>query len=205
MTETQVLVVGGGATGVGVARDAALRGLGVVLVERRDLAEGTTGRFHGLLHSGGRYAVKDPHSARECIDENRILRRIASHCIEDTGGLFVCTPADDAEFGDRFRTGCTDAGIPVEEIDAAEALRREPRLNPGIQRAFAVPDGALDTWRLVGACAEDVVRHGGTVLRYHDVVAVIVEADRVCGARVRNMRTGEETEVRAQMTVSGCR
>jgi glycerol-3-phosphate dehydrogenase len=202
VTETEVLVVGGGATGVGVARDAALRGLGVVLVERRDLAEGTTGRFHGLLHSGGRYAVKDPHSARECIDENRILRRIASHCIEDTGGLFVCTPADDAEFGDRFRTGCADAGIPVEEIDVAEALRREPRLHPGIQRAFAVPDGALDTWRLVGACAEDVVRHGGTVLRYHDVVAVIVEADRVCGARVRNMRTGEETEVRAQMTVS---
>jgi glycerol-3-phosphate dehydrogenase len=200
--ETQVLVVGGGATGVGVARDAALRGLSVVLVERRDLAEGTTGRFHGLLHSGGRYAVKDAHSARECIDENRILRRIAAHCVEDTGGLFVCTPADDAEYGDRFRTGCVDSGIPVEEIDPAEALRREPRLNPGLQRAFAVPDGALDVWKLVGACAEDVRRHGGTVLTYHDVVAVTVEGDRVCGARLRDTRTGEESEVRAQMTVS---
>ena len=202
MIETQVLVVGGGATGVGVARDAALRGLSVVLTERRDLAEGTTGRFHGLLHSGARYAVKDAHSARECIDENRILRRIAAHCIEDTGGLFVCTPQDDAAFGDQFRTGCVDAGIPVEEIEPAEALRREPRLNPGLQRAFVVPDGSLDTWKIVGACAEDVRRHGGTVLTYHDVVGLIVEGDRVCGARLRDARTGEQTEVRAQVTVS---
>ena len=70
---TEVLVIGGGATGVGVAWDAALRGFDVVLVDRADLAEGTSGRFHGLLHSGGRYAVKDPRAAEECIVENRIL------------------------------------------------------------------------------------------------------------------------------------
>ena len=191
MIETQVLVVGGGATGVGVARDAALRGLRVVLVERSDLAEGTTGRFHGLLHSGGRYVVKDPRSARECMDENRVLRRIASHCIEDTGGLFVCTPADDPAYGDGFMAGCTEAGIDVEEIGTAEALRREPRLHPGITRAFVVPDGAVDTWRLVGSCADDVERRGGTVLRHHEVVSLIVEGDAVRGARVRDARGGE--------------
>ena len=92
---TEVLVIGGGATGVGVAWDAALRGFDVVLVDRADLAEGTSGRFHGLLHSGGRYAVKDPRAAEECIAENRILRRVAADCIEDTGGLFVTTPFDD--------------------------------------------------------------------------------------------------------------
>lgn len=200
--ETQVLVVGGGATGIGVARDAALRGLSVVLVERRDLAEGTTGRFHGLLHSGGRYVVKDARAARECMDENRILRRIAAQCIEDTGGLFVCAPTDDTAYGEQFTAGCTAATIPVEEIDPAEALRREPLVNPGITRSFAVPDAAIDSWRLVGACAEDIVRHGGKVLTYHDVVSVIVEGDRVCGARVRDTRTGAETEVRAEITVS---
>ena len=57
---TELLVIGGGATGAGVAWDAALRGYDVVLAERSDLGEGTSGRFHGLLHSGGRYAVKDP-------------------------------------------------------------------------------------------------------------------------------------------------
>jgi glycerol-3-phosphate dehydrogenase len=200
--ETQVLVVGGGATGLGVARDAALRGLRVVLVDAKDLAEGTTGRFHGLLHSGGRYAVKDPHSAEECIQENRTLRRIASHCVEDTGGLFVCAPGDDAEYGDRFLAGCADAGIPVEEIEPAEALRREPRLHPGLQRAFAVPDGTVDSWRLVWACAEDIERHGGTILSYHRVERVIVDGDRVRGAHVRDMRTGDEIEIRAEVTVS---
>src|SRR6266516_6267798 len=89
---TEVLVIGGGATGAGVLRGAAMRGFGAVLVDRADLGEGTTGRYHGLLHSGGRYVVKDPASARECIAENAVLRRIAGECIEDTGGVFVTTP-----------------------------------------------------------------------------------------------------------------
>ena len=133
--ECEVLVLGGGSTGVGVARDAAMRGFSTVLVERGDLATGTTGRFHGLLHSGGRYAVKDPQAARECIAENIVLRRIAADCIEDTSGLFVTTPIDDPDYADRFIRGCQDTGIPVEEISVAEALRREPRLNPRITRA----------------------------------------------------------------------
>ena len=62
--ETDVLVIGGGATGAGVAWDAALRGFDVILVDRADLAEGTSGRFHGLLHSGGRYVVKDRDRGR---------------------------------------------------------------------------------------------------------------------------------------------
>src|SRR6202020_2541811 len=125
---TEILVIGGGATGAGVAWDAALRGYDVVVVDRADLADGTSGRFHGLLHSGGRYAVKDPRAATECIGENRILRRVAADCVEDTGGLFVTTPWDDPAYADRFITGCRDTGVDCEEIDAAEALRQEPRV-----------------------------------------------------------------------------
>ncbi|MCP5737929.1 FAD-dependent oxidoreductase, partial [Klebsiella pneumoniae] len=83
------MIIGGGATGAGIARDCALRGLRVALIERHDIATGATGRNHGLLHSGARYAVTDSESARECISENRILRRIARHCIEPTNGLFI--------------------------------------------------------------------------------------------------------------------
>src|ERR1700754_4651936 len=100
--ETDVLVIGGGPTGAGVAWDAALRGFDVILADRADLAEGTSGRFHGLLHSGGRYVVKDPIAADECVAENAILRRIIPDCIEDTGGLFVTTPEDDVAYADRF-------------------------------------------------------------------------------------------------------
>lgn len=63
-----------------------------VLLERRDIATGATGRNHGLLHSGARYAVNDPESAKECIEENKILRRIARHCVDETEGLFITLP-----------------------------------------------------------------------------------------------------------------
>src|SRR4051812_49512779 len=124
--QTEVLVIGGGATGAGVAWDCALRGYDTVLVERKDLAEGTSGRFHGLLHSGGRYAVKDPDAAIECIEENVILRRIAADCIEDTGGPFGTTPGDDPAHGDEFLPGCARPGGPAGEIRVAQAPRREP-------------------------------------------------------------------------------
>lgn len=199
---TEVLVIGGGATGAGVAWDAALRGFDVLLAERRDLAEGTSGRFHGLLHSGGRYVVKDPRSARECMDENRILRDVAADCIEDVGGLFVTTPWDDPAYGDRFLEGCRAAGIPSEEIPVADALRAEPRLNPGIRRAFTVPDAGIDAWKTVWTLARGAIAHGARVLPYHRVTALRRSGDAVVGADLRNELTGEDVGVEAEFTVN---
>lgn len=99
---SDVIIIGGGATGAGIARDCALRGLRVILVERHDIATGATGRNHGLLHSGARYAVTDAESARECISENQILKRIARHCVEPTDGLFITLPEDDLAFQATF-------------------------------------------------------------------------------------------------------
>ena len=93
-----VIIIGGGITGAGTARDCAMRGLRVLLLERGDIATGATGRNHGLLHSGARYAVTDVESAAECIRENQILKRIASHCVDDTGGLFITLPEDDLSY-----------------------------------------------------------------------------------------------------------
>ena len=76
-----VIIIGGGATGAGIARDCSLRGIKALLLERSDISTGATGRNHGLLHSGARYAVTDHESAVECIRENMILRRIAAHCV----------------------------------------------------------------------------------------------------------------------------
>src|SRR5688572_18984078 len=152
--QTELLVIGGGSTGTGVAWDAALRGFKVILVEKRDLTHGTTGRYHGLLHSGGRYVVKDPRSAVECIAENRILRNTHAHCIEDTGGYFVVTPEDEGEYPDQFKAACAATGVPCTEISVAEALRAEPMLNPRISRMFAVPDGSADSFLAAHATAQ---------------------------------------------------
>lgn len=200
--ETDVLVIGGGSTGAGVAWDAALRGLHVTLVDRGDLATGTTGRFHGLLHSGGRYVVKDPSSARECASENLILRRVAADCIEDTGGMFVTTPIDDPGYADRFVAGCGAADIPVEEIAVGAALGREPRLNPRISRAFLVPDASIDAWKTVWACVRGATARGAHVLPYHTVVSLTMKADAVTGACLLDARTGDEVMVEARCTVN---
>jgi glycerol-3-phosphate dehydrogenase len=200
--ECQLLVIGGGSTGAGVAWDAALRGFQVILADRGDLATGTTGRFHGLLHSGGRYAVRDTSSARECARENEILRRVATESIEDTGGLFVSTPQDDPEYADRFLAGCGEAGIAVEEISPREALRREPRLNPKVRRAFSVADGSIDSWKLVWACARGAEQRGARILPYHPVTALVREGDRVVGGRLRDLRSGADVEVRAECVIN---
>ena len=199
---TDVLVIGGGATGTGVAWDAALRGLDVILVDRSDLAQGTSGRFHGLLHSGGRYAVKDPRAAEECVAENTILRRVAADCIEDTGGLFVTTQWDDPAYADRFAEGCGKTGVECEEISPWQALRDEPRLNPQISRAFRVPDGNIEVWKMVWALSHGAQQRGARILPYHAAVAVHRDGDEVTGARVRDVRSGEETEIEARITVN---
>jgi glycerol-3-phosphate dehydrogenase len=199
---TDVLVIGAGATGTGVAWDAALRGLDVILVDRADLAEGTSGRFHGLLHSGGRYVVKDPRAGEECIAENRILRHVAADCIEDTGGFFVTTPWDDPDYADRFAEGCRATGVDCEEIAPARALDEEPRLNPDISRVFRVPDANIDVWKTVWSMARGVRERGGRVLPYHAAVAIHRDGDRVAGARVRDTRSGDELDVEARVTVN---
>jgi glycerol-3-phosphate dehydrogenase len=197
-----VIVIGGGATGGGTALDLALRGLRVALVERRDLTDGTSGRYHGLLHSGGRYAVRDAESARECIDENRILRRIVPHAIEDTGGLFVVTPDDDPAYADSWLPACRACGIAAEEIPVAEMLRQEPALNPRISRAFRVPDAACDSFDVLRALAAAIQAHGGTVLTYQEVVGLVVQGGQMTGVTVRHARTGEERFLAASAVVN---
>jgi glycerol-3-phosphate dehydrogenase len=204
--QTEILVIGGGSTGTGVAWDAALRGFQTLLVEKRDLTHGTTGRYHGLLHSGGRYVVKDPRSAEECIQENRILRQTHTQCIEDTGGFFVVTPEDEGDYPDRFVRACHDVGIPCSEISIAAALKQEPLLNPRASRVFQLPDAAADSFLATHATAQAARQAGATLLIYHEVLDLLLqgaEGDRrVVGARVRDMTNGEEVMIHADMVIN---
>ena len=205
--EYDVIIIGGGITGAGTARDCALRGLKVLLVERGDIADGATGRNHGLLHSGARYAVKDGESARECIEENRILRRIAPHCIEDTQGLFITLPEDEEagyglDYQKTFIEACRKAGIEAEAMDPRDAIRLEPAVNPRLIGAVKVPDGSVDPFKLCAANILDARQHGATILTYTEVLSLIKEGDTVCGIRTRNSRTGETAGYRARVVVN---
>jgi glycerol-3-phosphate dehydrogenase len=184
--QTEVLVVGGGSTGTGVARDLAMRGVDVTLVERGHLTHGTTGRMHGLLHSGARYAVSDRESARECIAENRVLRDVAAHCVEDTGGLFAARPEDPDDYFAAKLAGCRECGIPAEELSGDEARAVEPHLSDDVERAIRVPDAAVDPFRLCVANAVAAERRGARIEPWAEVTDLLTRGDEVVGAEVRH-------------------
>ncbi len=200
--EYDVIIVGGGITGAGTARDCAMRGLKVLLIERHDIATGATGRNHGLLHSGARYAVTDKESASECIEENMILKRIASHCVDQTDGLFITLPEDDLGYQETFVKSCLDAGIQAEIIDPKEAIRLEPSVNPDIIGAVRVPDGSVDPFRLCAANMLDAKIHGADVLLYTEVTDILKDGSTVVGVRTYNHQTHQSQDYYGKVTVN---
>ena len=202
-TEVDVVVVGGGATGAGVLRDLAMRGLRAVLVERGDFTSGTSGRYHGLLHSGARYVESDPISARHCIEENAVLRRIAPGTVEPTGGYFVATPDDPEDYLERFPAACAAAGIEAEPVPLEELFRREPLLNREIRAAYRVPDAALEPWELVDGNLASAREHGAEARRYRSVVGFERDAGgAVVAVRTRDARTGQEETIGCRAVIS---
>ena len=197
-----IIIIGGGATGAGVARDCSLRGIKALLLERSDISTGATGRNHGLLHSGARYAVTDPESAEECIRENMILRKIAAHCVEETDGLFISLPEDDLQYQATFVEACRKAGIRTEILDPEEAKRIEPSVNPTLTGAVRVPDGAVDPFRLTAANIIDAKAHGAEVRTYTKVIELIREQDRIVGVRTYDRRAHCEQTFYAQVVVN---
>jgi glycerol-3-phosphate dehydrogenase len=205
---TDVLVIGGGATGTGVLRDLAMRGFKCILVERRDLAYGTTGRFHGLLHSGGRYVVNDPEAARECYEENQLLRRIMPQCLEDTGGFFVLTPQDNPAYVPQFIEGCRKAGIPLETVSISRMLKIEPLLNPKIQQCYRLPDASADSFLAAHLNAEAARHYGAQVLSYHEATSLTISHPNqagspvVTGAMMRDLVKDEDVQVDCSLVVN---
>ena len=202
MLETTVVVIGGGATGIGALRDLCMRGIPAILLEQGGIAHGTSSRFHGLLHSGARYVVNDNESARECIEENMIVRRIGRQCVEETEGFFALTPQDDPAYVEKFVAGCREAGIDAQEIEVAEALRLEPNLSPEVRRVFRVPDSCVDGFRLVLHNAMSARRHGGRMLTYHEATAITLRNGRVCGVTAVDRHTGATVEIACQCVIN---
>ena len=197
-----VIIIGGGATGAGIARDCSLRGVRSLLLERSDISTGATGRNHGLLHSGARYAVTDHESAVECIRENMILRKIAAHCVEETDGLFISLPEDGLEYQSVFVEACRKAGIRADIIDPAEAGRLEPSVNPALVGAVRVPDGAVDPFRLTSSNILDAKAHGAEIRTYTEVRELLREQDRIVGVRAYDHRAHCEVTFRAQVVIN---
>jgi len=197
-----VIVIGAGSTGTATAHDLALRGLQVTVIERGEIASGTTGRNHCLLHSGGRYAVKDHEGAVECIEENMILRKIMLDGLELNDGLFVAIDESDLAFKDTFLANCEECHIPARDISVKRALEIEPYLNPKLLGAVQVPDGVFDPYRFCLSFLATAKKNGATVLPYHEVTGLLMSGNAVSGVKVRDHRTGKEYEIGADLVVN---
>ena len=183
--ETEVAVIGGGATGVGVARDLSMRGVDVTLLERGPgLNAGTSGRSHGVLHSGARYAESDAEGAAHCLQENRILREIAGECVADSGGLFVRLADDDPDYFERKFDACHEVGMEPTLLDADEVRDRVPGATENVEQGFAVPDGVVFPGRLVAATAASAREHGATIRTDASVVDIDVDPESTGNAAV---------------------
>jgi glycerol-3-phosphate dehydrogenase len=207
----QVLVIGGGINGVGIARDLALRGVRVALVEKGELGGGTSWASSGMIHGGLRYLQKDPEvTLHSCVDSGNI-QRVAPHLIFRIPFLMPVFP-DDAigpelveiglEMYDRFQP--YKRGKPHTRLTRAQAKALEPEISDAIECAFTLDEWGVDAARLCAANAIDAAEHGAFVRTHVEAVALLRDATsgRVRGARVRDGITGEEQEIEAEWTMN---
>ncbi len=198
----RTIIIGGGGTGLATAYDLTLQGLDVILFEKGEFTSGTTGRHHGQLHSGARYAVNDPEIGAECMRESTILRAIAPECIEYNQGLFIALNSEDRDYTGLFLDGCGRAGIPTNLVSAEEARGLEPALNPALKAAVKVPDGTIDAFRLPMSFLSSAVHEGAQAFNFTEVVNIDTKNGTIGGVHVKNLQTGEHSYYKADAVVN---
>jgi glycerol-3-phosphate dehydrogenase len=200
--KTAVLIIGAGVTGAGLARDLSLRGIPCILAERNDVNAGASGGNHGLLHSGARYVVSDPSAAVECQNENRLLKKLAPQCIEDTGGLFVAVEGDDENYVADFAGLCARLGIESEALEPSEARAAEPVLSEKIIAAFKVNDAAIDPFKLSLENISHARQHGAVFLPHSQAIRFDCRNHRIRTVLLTDIKTGRHTIIEADFVVN---
>jgi glycerol-3-phosphate dehydrogenase len=206
-----LLVIGGGITGAGVARDAAMRGLRTVMVEQNDLGSGTSSRSSRLVHGGLRYLeTGDLRLVLEANQERRVLLRIAPHLVWPLPFIFPVHRGDRVSLWRlgvgmwlydllaMFRNVRTHRMLGKRALLEAEPMLRERGLVGGAR----FYDAQCDDARLVLATARSAIHHGALIANYTGVVGLERTAGRVVGALVEDRFTGERAVIRASVVVN---
>ena len=203
------LVIGGGATGLGVALDAAARGYNTLLVEQDDFAKGTSSRSTKLVHGGVRYLKQGNISlVLEALRERGLLCENAPHLVHHLSFIVpIYSWWEGPFYGIGMKIYDRLAGKlgmnPSKILSREETLRRIPTLEPrGLQRGVEYYDGQFDDSRLAVNLAQTIFDLGGTAVNYMPVAALIKEKDLVAGAVVRDLESGKEHDVRAKVVVN---
>jgi len=201
-TQTQVLIIGGGITGTAIARDLALRGIHSVLIDRSHINAGASGANHGVLHSGARYTTSDPESSRECMEENALLKKLAPHCIEDTGGFYVAVKEDDENYLADFPHNCAKCDVPCDPLDIKDVLEMEPALSKDIIAAYRTEDSSIDPFRVSYENLAYAISCGHGFMPYTAVTGFAISSRKIQSVQVKDVLTGREQTIEAQEIVN---
>ena len=206
-----VIVIGGGATGLGAALDAATRGFSTLLLERDDFAKGTSSRSTKLIHGGVRY-LRQGHIGlvREALHERGLLRRLAPHLVRDLG--FV-VPIYDWWEGPFYGLGfklydalAGDLGLgPSHSLSVDEVLARLPTISrDGLRGGVIYHDAQFDDARFAAALARTLHAAGGVPLNHARVTGLLAEGGRICGVRWRDGLAADAPEhvARARVVIN---
>jgi glycerol-3-phosphate dehydrogenase len=202
-------VIGGGINGTGIARDAALRGLSVALFEREDWGAGTTGSSTRMIHGGVRYLLYDIPTTKLSSEDAGRVRRIAPHVTWRIPFLWPLYP------GGVFKREATEAflaaydpharrkgGLMHARLSGDEARLLEPGLAPDVEGALTLDEWGCDVYRLAALNALDAKEHGADVRTHTEVLGVLRSGRDVRGVRIRDVLTGDESDVEARVVVN---
>ncbi len=218
--EHDVIILGGGVNGAGIARDCSLRGMKVLLVEKNDLAKGASGANTGMIHGGIRYLRYDVHTTRMACTDSGYIQRIAPHLLfripfivpipRPPPGSSLKTALDQIylelaevffEAYDEFQP--LKRGKPHTRLTREEALALEPGLAPDILGAVTMDEWGIDPFRLVVENAVDAVENGAEILTYTELASFVKDAGgAVTGVVVESRTTGARSTHTAPVVIN---
>jgi glycerol-3-phosphate dehydrogenase len=204
-----VLVIGGGATGLGVALDASLRGLSVVLFEQHDFAKGTSSRSTKLIHGGVRYLGQgDIKLVYSALHERDLLLKNASHVVHRQSFIIPCySYLDVIKYSAGLRMYDLLAGSfglgRSKFISKNKISQLLPHINhDGLKGGVQYFDGQFDDARLAVNIAQTAIESSAVVLNYFKVTGINKQDEKITGATVRDIETGNEYAMKCKVIVN---
>ena len=204
-----VLIIGGGASGLGAAVDAASRGYRTLLLEKNDFAKGTSSRSTKLVHGGVRYLQNgDISLVIEALKERGIMRKNAPHLVQD---LSFVIPSYDWWNSPFYGIGLKiydmmagNLGLgPSTLLDREETIELIPNVKKkGLRGGVIYHDGQFDDARMAVSLAQTAENHGASLLNYFGVKGLLKDGDMVTGVRAQDELSGEEFEISAKVVIN---
>ncbi len=209
-----LIVVGGGVNGCGIARDAAIRGMKVLLVEKRDFSAGATGGCSGMIHGGARYMLYDIGTTKKSCIDSGYIQACAPHMLFRIPFLI---PVRQRNFAQKIVAEAMETyfeaydlfqpyknGKPHTRLTREEAFAIEPGLAKGTDGAITMDEYGIDPFRLCAATALSAAEHGAEIRNHTEVLTFLKDGLTVTGVRLEDHRTGRRYEEQARAVTVAC-